>query len=379
MGCVFSIDQFNDLISGQRACILLNSRQSKRPCRLDNWVTATSAAVTTLVAQDYLFITSLGMNTWELVLHLVNRSGAKQVIVIPPDPRLVGFDTLEAIVGSFRLDTARTSFYVLEHSGDRKTHEWSQQRDTFLISLPVTLVPVSIRPGGGLENHLKSTVNAVDSTYRVPYRKPVDRVRYDWNRVSLNRQFPLDWPFLTHWTRSADGPSSGQDRFEYYDSVLSSTDFPGSASHVLGRILEKGRLRASTRFIRGEYPVVSFTALHPHDALKLMRWRKRYAYYSFEPYGIAIDISAAREQSCREVIYGSPAHYDALNESDRPFFQNADSAVGDWRAEAEWRHCGDLVLQSIPERAIRVITYREEQAQRLRERLPYQVVSLIEG
>lgn len=377
MGYIISSDQLNNLLSQQRSCVLLNSRQSKRPCRLDSWVEATVSAVSKLAAAKCLFLTSLGMNTWELAIHLVNRCGGKQVIIIPADLKAVGFDSIDEVICSFRLDTTRTSLAVLGLPEERDLADWPHYRDSFLSSLPTTLVPISLRPGGNLEELLRSTGNRVEAAYRTLYRKPVDRVRYDWSSTPVSPLLPSEWPFLTHWTRSADGPLSGQDLCEYYDSLLESAEYPGSAFNSLSRMLKENRIRASARFIRGEYPVVSFTSLHPREALGLMRWRRRYAYYSFEPYGIAVDTEIARQGGCREVRYASAADYEFLSQIDRPFFQNAHSAVADWRAEAEWRHVGDLLLPELPENAIRIVVYREIEARLLRARCPYQVVALV--
>ena len=69
----------------------------------------------------------------------------------------------------------------------------------------------------------------VDASFRIGYPKTVDTIRYDWNAAKLNPGVFDEWDFLTHWTRSAQGPFPGQDQFDHYDAVLNSSDYPGSA------------------------------------------------------------------------------------------------------------------------------------------------------
>ncbi|MGB5107964.1 MAG: hypothetical protein WBP42_14760 [Candidatus Zixiibacteriota bacterium] len=368
-----SPDQFFRDVSAAKTCVLLNSRQSRRPSARDNWVQATETTVHSLKDENYLFLTSIGQNTWELVLHLVNRLGYRQIIVVPQQLDEYGFSSPAELMSSFRLSPDRAQLFRLD-SVDAET--WPNRRDEFLAAHARVLVPISLRPDGNLAKLVARRPACVNDSFRAGYCKSVDSVHYDWRSMTFSRELSGEWDYLTHWTRSAQGPLLGQDRFSYYDSILKSSTFPGSAFHALLHILEENRIRASNRFIRGAYPVVSLTALRPPDALPLMRWRRRYGYYSFEPYGIAFRKVIAGSFGCREVRYGTIDEFKQMPEVDRPFFQNAGSEVADWRPEAEWRSLGDIDLNQIPVESVRVLAFRPDEACILRKICPYQVLSV---
>jgi hypothetical protein len=122
---------------------------------------------------------------------------------------------------------------------------------------------------------------------------------------------------------------------------------------------------------------VSFSALKPLEAVKLMRWRRRYVCYSFEPYGVAIRADIADAAGLRPVIYGDDELYSRLADSDRPFFQSRGSKVSDWRPEAEWRHLGDFNLPKLPVDGVKLITYTRPEAAALQQSTKYEVIPLM--
>ena len=374
MGTEISLEQFDLIIAANKSCLVLNSRQSRRPCARDPWVQATSRAITSLQSDEPIFLNSIGQNTWEIAIHLVNRVGGRQIVVLPRQLEDYGFSSPEAVIAAFHLNTDRTSILTLDCANPTL---WQNARDDFVVSHAGVLVPVSLRADGNMARLLAANFAKVDASYRIGYPKTPDTIRYDWNAAKLNPAGFDEWDFLTHWTRSAQGPFPGQDQFDHYDAVLNSSDYPSSAFHSLRRILGEGRIRSSDRFIRGAFPVVSLTALPPNEALRLMRWRRRYGSYSFEPYGIAIRKSFAAESGFREVRYGVDEDYEAMNAKDRPFFQKVGSEVADWRPEAEWRHLGDIDLSLVPIEHLRVITYQPVEAELLRAAYPYEVFSIL--
>lgn len=379
MGSLISREQFDSITQLKRNCLILNSRQSKRPCRLDEWTSATNAAIRHYSALNYLFLTSIGMNSWEMTLHLVNICGGRQIISIPPDLREYGFESSHDLLRQFRLAPERTYFYSPNGLALPESCTWPQLRDDFLAGAAQVLVPVSVRPMGRLDSLLSSKRSQIDDSFRVRYNKPVDHVRYDWNQVQLNPRLNEFGTFLIHWTRSAFGPPRSTDHFDFYEAILRTDDYPFSALHTLEKILTEQTIRASSRFIRGGHRVVSFTSLSPVDAVKLMRWRKRYAYYSFEPYGIAIECSIAKQLGCQSVSYGAVDEFSALPETRQPFFQNSGSESVDWQPEAEWRCLGDLDLAKIPDDSVQVITYRESEVAKLVKICRFEVVPLTIG
>lgn len=361
---------------------ILNSRQSKRPSLADDWVKNTVAAVKYLVDRGYVISTSVDMNTWELLVHLVNVCGGSQLLVISGDLDKTVTQRADEIARDFRLEPARVGFMIPDHppSADNRRKSTWERRDEFIIEFANILVPVSIRPGGNLCNRISAASVAgkdLNSSFCVEHRPGVDKVSYSLTQGDLNRDLAdMHWPYLTHWTRSSHLPFPGETRFDYYRDILSSSRYPRSASDTLRRIVAERKIRASSRFIRGGGEVVSFTALHPGSAVGLMRWRRRYVYYNFEPYGIAISVRAAEQLGIREVIYGKPDLYNTLAEPDKPFFQNSGGSSADWKPEAEWRHLGDLKLTDLPDDEIRLLVYSEEDKLTLERISPYRVFSL---
>ena len=62
---------------------ILNSRQSKTPLGSDPWVSQTLKAVNFAAGQDWTILSSVGMNTWELVTWAAGRSRAKLELILP--------------------------------------------------------------------------------------------------------------------------------------------------------------------------------------------------------------------------------------------------------------------------------------------------------
>ena len=378
--------QFEDLRRGlsiglqKERVVLLNSRQGKRPCRADSWVQATLHAVERLVAADTLFITSVGYNTWEFVLHAVNVAGGKQQILLPPGENIK--TAAEAVLADFRLDPARTSFGIVEArrpKGARSDKWWWPERDRLALALADRIVAISLRPLSSFTRWVTEAPalgKQVDERFRVEYQPVQDKVGYDFTQARLNPCFFEHWDYLTHWTRSSLGRLPGESSFEFYHAICESDRYPRAAVDVLHRILDEKLLRASSRFLRAGGRAVAFTSQNPLDAVKLMRWRRRYVCYSFEPYGVAIRRDIARELGIRPVIYGPAERYATLSDMDKPYFQNQGKAGADWLPEFELRHLGDLDLKRIPGEALKVIVHSEQDRQYLPADLPSEVIAL---
>jgi hypothetical protein len=371
------------LLPPGRKCVILNSRQSKRPCNRDDWVTATARAVDYTVRQGLTVITSTGLNTWELTAHLANVGRGRQVLVLPSLDNESIPSVITQTMDDFKLDPARCLFVAPSSDtvpGKSAKNSWPK-RDLLAVELADVVLPVSIRPGGNFDRLLdqaKVAEKEIGNDFRVDYRPPVDRVRYDFAECAVN---PIlndqNWRYIIHWTRSSHTPYPAESRFEFYRDILGSDTYCRSAFYTLAQITIDKTIRSTNRFIRGGYQVVSFSALEPPEAVKLMRWRRRYVCYSFEPYGVAIRTDIAIAAGLRPVIYGDDDLYSQLFDSDRPFFQNRGSEISDWRPEAEWRCLGDLNLQSLPADGIKLITYTSHEAAALQQLTKHEVIPLI--
>jgi len=371
-----------DSLPPDRKCVILNSRQSKRPCNRDDWVRATAQAVDCVIRQGLTVITSTGLNTWELTAHFVNIRRGQQIIVFSSIDEESIASTITQTINEFKLAPTRCLFVA--SSSDtipgKSAKDFWPERDLLAVELADVVLPLSIRPGGNFDKLLNQAATAgkeICDDFRVDYRRPVDRVRYDFEGCTLNPTLDdPNWRYVIHWTRSSHEPYPTETRFEYYRDILASDTYCRSAYYTLARIATDGTIRSTNRFIRGGHQVVSFSALEPREAVKLMRWRRRYVCYSFEPYGVAIRTDTAIAAGLRPVIYGDDDLYSQLADSDRPFFQSRGSEVSDWRPEAEWRCLGDLNLQSLPADGIKLITYTSHEAIALQQLTGYEVIPL---
>ena len=61
----------NKELPDNKLAAILNSSQSKTPCGDDSWVKGSTAAVKNLIELGYTIVTSLYLNTWELLVYLV--------------------------------------------------------------------------------------------------------------------------------------------------------------------------------------------------------------------------------------------------------------------------------------------------------------------
>ena len=371
---------------------ILNSRQTKTPVGDDPWVIATLAAIQDAANRGYTIVSSLGLNTWELVTWAAGQCGGRTLVYVPypyeknidckTDTGGLGPESLSAIIlYEFDLNPSRTEFHFQappSRPGTKKTF-WPD-RDRTIIGLADILYPVSMRPGGNLESLIAGTAanKEIRDKFRVTYQKGRRPAILPSAAGHSCLTFPdTQWEYITHWTRAANGKWPGETAAQYYHDVAHSGGlYARSALFTLKRILDEHVLRATHRNIRGGFPVVSFTSLKPPEAIKLMRWRKRYVRWSFEPYGIAIKKEVA--QSCRPVIYGVPADYNRLNESDRPFFQNIGTRGGDWMPENEWRHLGDLDLSTIPQEAVKIFIRSPDELPELARFSPMQMAAIFD-
>jgi hypothetical protein len=126
--------------------------------------------------------------------------------------------------------------------------------------------------------------------------------------------------------------------------MLSSNTWPREALATLKRIIQSGKILASSRHMPGKVPTVSFSSLTPLEVIPLIRWRARYAEMSFEPYGIGIERTTALESGVRPVIYGANADTaDCEN-----WLCQSPGNITDWRNEKEYRCLGDFQLDALP-------------------------------
>ena len=190
-----------------------------------------------------------------------------------------------------------------------------------------------------------------------------------------------DWAFLSHTTRSCPGPWPAQSPTEYFDALLDeSPDADHSALATLKRIIGLRLLRASSRLIRGGFPMVCLTQTPLTDLPRLRQFRAHRTRWDFEPFGMCINREWLQERGARPVVYGDEVTWERLADTDRPFFQFVQRAdtddkrhVVDWTVEQEWRHAGHLDLQALPADAAYVFVPNFEAARVISRISPWPV------
>jgi hypothetical protein len=349
---------------------VLNSRQSKYPVGSDPWVQGSEAAVAYAAMHGWTVVSSLGMNTWELVLARAASRRLSAIVVVPASES-PATEAIPAICKRFCLDPERTGFLPLAGQTVRRRDTAWAERDRTIATLAKRLAPVSIRPGGNLDRLIGEFRLRVIGDFRVPYEPPSrPRPRYDHLRANPAVATGL----IVHFTRSRSSSWPGETDCDFYGAIVESKEeYCRSASQGLRRILDTGMIWGSSRNIRGGYAVVGFSEITGEVPLNRFAYRARLANPYFEPYGIGLDREAALQAGLRPVVYGSAADYERLTETDKPYFQSAGADAMRWRAEQEWRFCGNLRLDRLSPSAVRVLVPTEHEAATFRRLTPWRV------
>ena len=339
---------------GLEKALILNSRQSKTPTGSDQWIKNSFRAVQDAISSGRVIITSIGMNTWEFLVWAAGYNLGSQIIVAPVDGKDDEYAIKADIIRDFGLEESRTGFMFFRavKKGMRGKSAWAE-RDRIAVSLANQIYPVSVRRGGNLERLFKDNpakISIAQMAYNVKYSPHVKRVKVAIRERELSACVKgMEWNYITHYTRTAYTPWPGETSADFYQAIYNSCAcYPRMALATLKRIISDKRVWASYYHIRGGHKVVSFTELHPREAVNLIKWRPRYVRWNFEPYGIAIDKKYARSIGIRPVIYDSPERYYKLADEDKPFYQNPGEKGGEWEPENEWRYRGNLDLSAIP-------------------------------
>lgn len=190
------------------------------------------------------------------------------------------------------------------------------------------------------------------------------RYRRDPQSIRSLDQLPDQDRYLTHCTRSANGPWPDQSEVEFLDElILGNATKDRSAFAALMRILGQRRILATSEAIRNRTRVVSLTASPLDQLSSLRRYRAHRGRWDFEPYGIAIDREHLVGRGARKVIYGDESVWRTLPELDRPFFQKLGDKSNsiDWRVEREYRLLEDIDLDLVPDgQALVFVPSRQE-------------------
>ncbi len=341
---------------------VLLSRQPLRPCCQTPWIRKSIEAVNWVKQNRLTLLTSTGMQTWEFLMYLARSRQVEQVVLVPAENEEAFKKIQESVQYHFELDPELVSFKaVLPGPVDQGDRGLPYDRDCAAVFQADILLPVSVRPGGHMEELIRRKKRLAQSGekienrkaggfqvnrgFQIDYLKKDRRIAYHINKSQVSSEAAnMGERFIIHWTRGCNGPWPDERKGQYYADVENQDAHPRSAFHTLMRILETGKLMASSAHKPKAVPTVSFSGLPPVEAAGLMRWRSRYRQMTFEPYGIGIEKEEAERLGILPVRYyhkGEP-----VNNEYRWRLQSAGTRTN-WKNEMEYRFPGDFYLPDI--------------------------------
>jgi hypothetical protein len=343
----------------ETAAILL-SRQPLRPVNQTPWVIRTRQAVDWISEQGHTLLSSVGMQTWELITALGSLYGIPMRVYVPSADPETFESRCEKLRHDLELSDRLVEFVAVVSEACRSEKELREKRDHMLIAGAEVLVPVSVRSGGHMQKALQQPGKFVCTDFTVSYERRPAPLAYRIDATAVNPVLKdVGQNFFTHWTRGVSRSWPEERAIDFYRAILNSDDWPRGALQTLSRIVSTRRIIASSRHMPGNERTVSFSSLSPFEVIPLMRWRARYAEMSFEPYGIGIEREAALKLGIKPVIYDQPR---TLAVEDRWRYQSS-GKLTDWRDECEYRHRGDFDLAQLkPDKLVLFCRYRHEAA-----------------
>ncbi len=365
------MENFNN----QNYATILLSRQSLRPCGKDLWVKQTVGAVTWVKENNLTLITSVGMKTWELITSIASSLSIPMVLAIPYDQNICENEIEEILIQEFSLNDKNVQFQIL-NSSDK--HSFMKLRDEWIISNSNILLPVSLNPKGNLNRLINKYQDEKEiiKSFSTKYTTSNDKLSYLIKNSDLSTDIKkIRTEYLFHWTKTTNSKWQDERLFDYYKAIISTDKYPRLAIDNLNQIIKSQTIIASSKNIKGNNRVVSFSGLHPANAISLMRWRSRYKEMTIEPYAIGIEKSFALDYGIKPVIYYSgaePINFPAENE----WLYQAQGKITDWRTENEFRYPGDFCLTKIPKDKIIFITRTEAEAIQLAKKTDIKTTAL---
>lgn len=362
-----------------RKAVILLSRQSLRPNSRTDWIQNTVRAVKWICDHNLVLITSIGMQTWELLTALAVEFNLEQEVHIPSFDERAFLQSKKWIIEQFSPDENRIRFIpVFPTNGDKKK-DMPIHRDRATVDTADIVIPISVRPKGNMEQLVNEAVVAdktVVSTFSTTYRSRTDKLKYEIVNHSLNPELDkIDSKYLIHWTRSSNGAWPDECQIDYWRAVIYSEEYPRGGFDTLKHILTTESIIASSRHMPNKIASVSFSGLSPSKALKLMRWRARYREMSFEPYGIGIDRDYALKYGVAAVLY-SNSGIQKQHDVDM-WRRQSRGRKTDWSSEEEYRYRDDINLSKIPTDKLLAFCYRPDEADSLKSTNGIRIISIL--
>lgn len=356
---------------------IFNSRKPRISTGKEEWLEALRRILPVLASNGFGFATSCGTVTYDLVTAFARRTGAPVLLAASS-----GLESAEGLSAGDDSPGCCAPVILSCMMADWRCRKAVRMlcRDRLLAFLADVHCVLEIREGGNLYAIIEAQqeedpkpqmiirpwrqARGKSANERFLERFPEHAKRWDLiepagETAPVERAGPcaaevrepgeVAWgEYLYHYTRGWHGPWPGQTYREYLLELLDGG--PSCAHNVLDtlvRILTEGVLRASSRLVRGENAVVSWTSRPPLELGSIRLWNRGLIRWTFEPYGLAIRRKVLKEHGARPTVYGAGVSHERLKPADRYRFQKHEPPRCSWKHEREWRLGKDLELKSI--------------------------------
>ncbi len=358
---------------------LVNSRKPRAFHPDESWLSWTMALGHAVATEGLTLCTSVGTIGYDVALFGAAKGGGKLEAFVPAQDAGKVRHLLPSGVSPDNIVT-------------RIVDAGEVHRDKAVLEAADLVIAVAIRAGGHMETLLRERWQSRKNLHMVlppddgpmwrgtknlaklgvPYvpenlaalarEKLLQRTSNHQEKIDWSSSFqswpaaPLSSSTLAHYTRAAPGPWPGQSYREYLDDLWhGGLRARRDAPAVLWRIVQSSRLLASGRLIRGRFPVVSFTAVHPERIADLHRYRAHLLRWDFEPWGIVFDRDWLVNRQVRPVQYRPSHEFEQLSPDERPWYQKHEPPACDYSAEEEWRISGDVEFSDVSPALVRLV------------------------
>lgn len=358
--------------------VTFNSRKPRVMTGEENWLKALRRILPVMKSMGFGFAASSGTTTYDLVTAYAENAGSKGLMVYPSG--LSGAEELKCGAEDAAGTRPTVSLSCMSCTCRCPKTVRLVCRDHLLAFLADAYCVLEIRPEGNLyaiieaqqkENPrplvILQTENKVEGNEgnRVLLEQFPENTRTfcledfhergdDSKRAlspsgSIRELKDITWSdYLYHYTRGCCGPWPGQTHQEYLLDLLAGESFCAhSTLDTLIRILSEGILRASSKLLRGDQAVVSWSSRAPLELGSLRLWNRGLIRWTFEPYGLAVSRRVLKEHGTKPTIYAGAAIHKCLKPADRYRFQKHEPPRCSWKHEREWRLRNNLELKSI--------------------------------